>query len=166
MRRWRWIVAGLALLAVAAGAGWWFGSPWWTLSQIRQAAEARDLDRLMTFVDQDALREQAKSELRARLRSPDPFRLRAADLLVMGVIAEGLSQGVTTPEGLRKVFAGEERAPFGLRVEDLDVARDGFDQFRLVSKTGPGVELVFRRHGLGWKLSGVLIPEGARALGQ
>lgn len=153
----KWLIA-VALLLVAGGAGWWFGSPWWTLRQMKAAAQAQDYDALMTYVDRDALKDQAKNELRARLKSKDPFKLRASDLFAMGVVAEGLADGLTSREGLSDVFAGRREA-LGLKVSDLQVAHDGIDQFRLVSPKAQGVELVFRRHGLGWKLAGIRWPQ-------
>ncbi|MEA3050377.1 MAG: hypothetical protein QOG84_2213 [Sphingomonadales bacterium] len=41
--------AGAALLALAAG--WYFGSPWWTLWRMREAARAGDARTLASYVD-------------------------------------------------------------------------------------------------------------------
>jgi hypothetical protein len=46
MRRGRTIALAAALL-VLIGAGWWFGSPWWTLWRINEAAEARDSEAVV-----------------------------------------------------------------------------------------------------------------------
>jgi hypothetical protein len=54
------------LLALAA-AGWWFGSPWWTLWRMRSAAEAGDSGTLASYVDFPALRASTKAQLRPRL---------------------------------------------------------------------------------------------------
>lgn len=163
MKKWLTI---LALLAVALGAGWYFGSPWWTLYQIKQAAEARDVRALGGFVDYPAVRADVKDQLKSRI---GPGRVESArdfgDFLT-STMAQGVTEAVVRPEGLTAVFAAGKlvKSPFAMRAEEMEMRREGLDQFSLVQKDGKGGALVFRRYGLGWKLAGVRIPEGALKL--
>jgi hypothetical protein len=79
---------------------------------------------------------------------------------------------VLTPEALRLAFvkapptAGRAAAkgpPLGADATDADVVRVGLDEFRLRKKGSPGGkgDLVFRRHGLGWKLEEIRIGKGS-----
>ena len=61
MRKW---IFAIVVLVVAAGAGWYFGSPWWTLYQVKQAAERKDVDTLIGYIDFDALRSDLKAQMR------------------------------------------------------------------------------------------------------
>lgn len=162
----RWIVAGAAAFVVLA-AGWYFGSPWLTLYQIRNAAEARDATALSSHIDYEALREDVRRQLREKLRAEGVTRGRLGESLVIGAITDGVADAVVRPEGLAAIFAAEAAAPdtpFRMRASEMAVRRDGLDQFRLVKRDGQGGELIFRRHGLGWKLSAVKLPPDFRPL--
>jgi hypothetical protein len=51
------------------------------------------------------------------------------------------------------------QAASALRVpDDPVIVRHGFSEFLLASKRQPESGLVFKRHGLSWKLSGVHLP--------
>ena len=50
MKRRGIVVAGCAIIIVAA-AGWYWGSPWWTLYRMREAARAGDAEVLARYVD-------------------------------------------------------------------------------------------------------------------
>jgi hypothetical protein len=156
----------LLLLAIGAAAGWYFASPWWTLHQIKAAADARDAKTLSSYVDYAAVREDVKAQIQPRVnpRSVDgPADI--ADILA-STVAQGIADAVVRPEGLTAVFAAGSvaKSPFAMRSEDMQMRRDGLSQFRLVNSGTGGGELVFRRHGLGWKLAGVRVPEGGLKL--
>ncbi|MET0245806.1 MAG: DUF2939 domain-containing protein [Sphingomonas sp.] len=162
----RWIIASVATLLLLAG-GWYFGSPWLTLYQIRNAAQARDAAALSGHIDYEALRDDVRRQLRDRLRAEGVTRGRLGESLVVGAIADGVADAVVRPEGLEAIFAAEAASrdtPFRMRAADMKMRRDGFDQFRLVKRDGQGGELVFRRHGLGWKLAAVKLPADFRPL--
>jgi hypothetical protein len=127
----RVLIAAAALLLLAGG--WWLASPWWTLSRMRDAAEAGDARTLAAYIDFPALRASTKAQLPGplgRLARP------AVDLLV-------------TPAGLRLALMKRPEASEG----ELELVRSGVNEFRLRREGKP--DLVFRRHGLGWRLSEV-----------
>lgn len=157
MKRGIWI---LATLLVLAAAGWWFGSPWWTLYRIKQAADARDMQALSAYIDYPALRSDMKAQIRAQLPRSVVEAPREVGALLTGALAEGLVDATVRPETIGAIFAAGSmvKRPPPIRAEDLEMRRDGLDQFRMVRKDGSPGEIVFRRHWLGWKLAGIHVP--------
>jgi hypothetical protein len=136
------MLALAAALAVLAGAGWWFGSPWWTLWRMREAARAGDSDALAAYIDFPALRASTRARLDPRL-GPLGAALagRAVDALV-------------SPAALR--LALQSRRGSGSGGGELDLDRIGASEFRL--RRGRN-DLIFRRHGIGWKLVDVRLAQ-------
>lgn len=133
MRKSRAIALSAALLVLLA-AGWWFGSPWWTLWRMREAAQAGDSDALAAYIDFPALRVSVREQLRPNLGP-------AADLLVGPAV-----DALVSPDSLRLVLL---RRREGGGPGEFEMVRTGPGEFRLARGKG---EFVFRRHGLGWKL--------------
>lgn len=156
----------LIALLLALGAGWYFGSPWWTLWRMRQAAEAGDAAALSAYVDYPALRASAKRQLRMRFgASRGDIELGALAALVGAGIADRAVDAAVSPGAMRLVFVAAPAAalvpaPLRMRASDMAMRRDGPGQFRLVAKDGSGGELVFRLRGAGWKLVDVRVPGG------
>jgi hypothetical protein len=73
--------------------------------------------------------------------------------------------GLVTPAGMRAALTAQRdqaqtkaapQAASALRVpDDPVIVRRGFSEFLVASKQQPKSGLVFKRHGLSWKLSGV-----------
>ena len=168
MTRRRRILAGLAAaMLVALPAGWYLGSPWWTVWRMREAAQAGDVARLAGYVDTDALRRQAKRELNAGLAT-----------LLADARAGKSGRGRGFEHVLRKLeeaVGEEERGIVELRswladmpirflgwggggAQEAYLVRHGLDVFevrREGTSLATGPMLTFRRHGLGWKLEAV-----------
>lgn len=125
-------LAAVALLALLA-AGWWFGSPWWTLWRMREAAQAGDSDSLAAYVDFPALRASTRAQL-----GLGP---------VGGLLAGPAVDALVSPEALRLAL-GKGRGGGG-EPGEIDLSRTGASLFRV--RRGKH-DLLFRRHGLGWKL--------------
>ncbi|HEX9948208.1 MAG TPA: DUF2939 domain-containing protein [Allosphingosinicella sp.] len=147
-------LAAAAFIALAA-AGWWFGSPWWTLRQMREAAQAGDSDALAAYVDFPALRASTRAQLRPRLGP------------LAGLLAGPAVDAAISPEALRLALLhtggsldgdgrGGEGGGDGGGAGEVDLVRTGASEFRVERE---GHQLVFRRHGLGWRLSRVTLPE-------
>ena len=159
---------GLAALAglIALAAGWYFGSPWWTLHQMRSAAEARDSDRLASYVDFPALRANTKAQLEAELR-PKPGDEASPAARIGAVIARGLADravdAAISPAAIALLFANlpersksEGAAGSGSgKKPEVRIVRYGLSEFHVRPKaaTDERRDLVFRRDGLGWKLA-------------
>lgn len=162
---------GLAVLIVAAGAGWYWASPAWTLRQMKAAADADDAAALDAYIDYPALRADLKAEVRGRMAAEadkDRSGLGGLGLAIGSAMAGPVIDRLVTPAGMRAALvAKRDEARFGaapdaasaLRVpNDPVIVRHGLSGFLVASKRQPGSGLVFKRHGLSWKLSGVELP--------
>lgn len=162
----------IALVVLAGlGAGWYWGSPWWTLREMRVAAEARDADRLAGYVDFPALRQNLKAQMRDRLWRE--MRTSRDDVATIGS-ALGLAFGgrlidaAVTPSAVQLLFLRDKEGQAGpvkvdaSRGNTMTVTHMGFDQFELSNASRPHAgALIFSRDWLGWRLSGVRLPDKA-----
>ncbi len=158
----RFVLAAIAIL-IAVGAGWYFGSPRWTLYQMKAAAEAGDVEKLASYIDFPKLRSSLKEELKAnaaaQLQKAKGMEALGAMLAINMV--DGLVDGMVTPSVLRKVFVRDKRSgPEGMTAvdataNDVVIDRSTFDRFVLRSPNAGTGALIFDRSGLGWKLTGI-----------
>ena len=150
MRKGRTIALAAAALLALLAAGWWFGSPWWTLWWMREAAEAGDSEALAAYIDFPALRASTREQLGSRLGP------------LGGLVAGPAVDAAISPEALRLALGKGRRSAEGgtetgrgggsgggSAAGDVDLARTGASEFRVKGKRS---DLVFLRHGLGWKL--------------
>jgi len=159
--------AAATALLVALPAGWYFGSPWWTLWQMRDAARAGDYSTLAFYIDSAALEADAKAQARRWWR---------------GVLKQPLA---ADPEGAARWIARARRSLVELEtrpqiaLSDLKpwfsqipihlislgsndprgyhpcIRHQGLDAFELRDERASedlGPVLSFRRKGLGWRL--------------
>jgi hypothetical protein len=163
----RWIIGIAAVLLLALG-GWLWASPYWTLSQLKTAANAGDFAALSTHVDYPAVRESLKAQLRARstrLKAGSALEELGAGLLQR--LSDPLVDTVVTPEGMQMVFATRAVAgtarpqaqPVALKAADMRMRRTGITSFELRPGDNRGGALRFRLEGLRWKLAAVELPE-------
>src|SRR4051812_8999459 len=157
MRR-RRIILGIAAAAllIAAPAGWYFGSPWWTLWRMRDAARAGDAERLASYVDFESLRAQAPGKVRSSFGSflgrVHPGREGGA---LADLAARELSRRVVEPA------VGPDALRLWLRALRFDggsgqggyrplVEHQGIDRFVVRNARDPehGAALTFGRLGL------------------
>jgi len=156
------ITAGLLAILVLIGA-WYIASPLWTLHELREAARAGDAKAFASYVDFPVLRENVKTQLRHQLADRIHSRggIAALGAILVGGIVDDSIDRLVSPDALRIILEKMQPGggPLGFSVSDASVRRDGVSQFRLVAKTerGSGRTLVFTRHGLGWKLSDIVL---------
>ena len=101
-------VAALLLLALAS-----FASPWWSVWQMRSAAQAGDAEKLAEYVDFPALRESLKAEFFATVTKPmleDP-KMKDNPFAGLGVMIANAMIGpmvdaMISPSGLASMLAG------------------------------------------------------------
>ena len=156
--------AAVALI-IAAGVTWYFGSPGWTLHQMKAAADANDPDALGAYIDYPALRQDLKAETRRRMIAEDRFGFSPLGVAIGTAMIGPAIDRLVTPAGMRSAliakgdlaqFQAAAPATSILRVpDDPVIVRRGFSEFLVASKRQPKSGLVFKRHGLSWKLSGV-----------
>lgn len=167
-------LAKIALLAapLLLAGGWYWGSPYWTLKQIRDAAQAGNSDALATHVDFPALRADMKAEMAAQVmaksKQDDGGFGKLGEIFALAMV-DKLIDGMISPAGLRVMFAGADTVdgsnskPLQMNMDDVRIEHTGLSGFKLHrAKTGDEkAVLVFARDGLGWKLVGVDFPAEA-----
>jgi hypothetical protein len=139
MRKGRILALAAALLAGLA-AGWWFGSPWWTLWRMREAAQAGDSEALAAYIDFPALRASTREQLGPGLGP------------LGGTLARPAVDALVSPAALRLAL-GRGRGGGG-EPGEVELVRTGASEFRVERGRR---DLVFRRHGLSWKLEEIRI---------
>ena len=160
-----------AALIIAAGVTWYLASPGWTLHQMKAAADANDPDALNSYVDYPALREDLKAEIMGQMMAEarkDKSGFGGLGLAIGTAMIGPVIDGLVTPAGMRAALMAKRdqaqtkaalQAASALRVpDDPVIVRRGLSEFLVASKQQPKSGLVFKRHGLSWKLSGVDLP--------
>ncbi|MGA9583401.1 MAG: DUF2939 domain-containing protein, partial [Allosphingosinicella sp.] len=125
--------------------------PWWTLWRMREAAEAGDSEALSAYIDFPALRASTREQLGSRL---GPLgNLVAGPALDSAISPEALrlalGSGRGSGSGGSSGAGGASGRGEGSEPPDVDLSRTGASEFRVKGRRS---DLVFRRHGLGWKL--------------
>ena len=160
-----------AALIIAAGVAWSLASPGWTLHQMKAAADANNPDALNAYIDYPALREDLEAETRAHIMAEaqkDKSGFGRLGLAIGTAMVGPAIDRLVTPAGMRAALTARRDqaqtkaaglAASALRVpDDPVIVRRGFSEFLVASKRQPNRGLVFKRHGLSWKLSGVDLP--------
>jgi hypothetical protein len=156
---------------VVASLAWYFASPLYTLKQMQSAAQANDADRLSAYIDYPTLREDMKSELMAQMLAEsqkDGGAFGPLGLAIGTAMIGPMIDGMVSPAGVRAMFlskrqeaekAGNQAPAIPAKVaEDPVIERRSLSEFVVRSKSKPDGGMVFRRHGLSWKLSGMDLP--------
>lgn len=169
MTKTRLHVAIAALVVMLLSAGWYFGSPRWTLHQMQAAAQAKDADKLSEYIDYPTLRASLKEQMKAKvavemakMKDGNPFGALGAAFAINMI--DGMVEALVTPTAMREVFANAtepkpEEGKIGVRVKNLELERNGLSEFRLINqKDKTGSSLIFKRNGLSWKMTEIRMP--------
>lgn len=158
-------VAGLGLI-IAAGV-WYFESPVWTLKAMKNAATADDPSALNAYIDYPALRQSLEQEVRAKLMSDaekDNSGLSALKIALGSAMVRPVVDAIVTPEGVSAALRarrteediGSSKPGSLIRLpEHPMIERRGLSEFTLTEQDHRGSGMIFVRHGLSWRLSGV-----------
>ena len=162
-----------AVVLIIAGVAWYFASPGYTLSRMKAAAESNDADAMASYIDFPALREDLKADLLAQMmaeaqKDKSPF---SGFAMALGpAMVSSMVDGYITPAGMKALFASkraetrtaakaERPAESTFKLEDQPIIkRRGLSEFLVATRKDPNSGMVFKRDGLGWKLSGVELP--------
>lgn len=168
------IAAVTSFVLIAAIGLWYIESPVWTLSRMKDAAEASDPAALNSYIDYPALRESLKEEVSARMMSEaqkDKSGLSGLTLTIGAVMVGPAIDAMVTPAGMRaalrarrnqEIASGNGPASVIKFPDHPVIKRRGISAFLLTSKEQPGNGMLFKRDGLSWKLSGVELSSGER----
>jgi hypothetical protein len=154
----RWILAVLVVAVLGAG-GWLWGSPYYTLWQMKRAAEARDVDALAGHIDFDAVRGSVKSQIASHLPGEGGGVLGA---LARSGIGDTVVDAAVSPEGMRFIFAAaplaetERPNTIKLKASEMRYRRISLNRFELTRSDGAALQ--FRMRGMTWKLEAIQLP--------
>lgn len=162
----KYSIAGFTIVALLFGT-WYFASPYYSLSGLRDAAVAGDAGALEDHVDFISLRKSVKTELKSKMAEAKPEQGSGPLADITSIFADrlldGMIDGMMTPDGIARVIEISNKkgdnASNSNESSDFDkwhVDRDGLSTFRLSNTQNENSPiLIFKRDGLSWKLSDV-----------
>ena len=166
-------IAAAALVVVALVFGWYWGSPFFSVASLRNAAVRGDTKELNERVDFARLREELKTQISTLLITRMTEDLRGNPFAALGValgakLTDILIDTMVTPAGLASLLGPtKDRTPdevSGLRLmlsPDFVVHRDGLSTFGMYAakERDKLPALRFSRDGLSWRLVGIHMPD-------
>ena len=169
----RKFVIGAIAVATIAFTVWYFVSPGYALSNMRDAAVEGDPEELEKYIDFASLRESMKAQLKAKMlveMNKDDNPLGGLGMAIgMGMI-DPMIDGMMTPEGMRAMMLQKsaDQLASGEAIDEAeapewDIERVSFSELRASPKTDksddPKVAMIFKRDGLSWRLSEIDLSE-------
>lgn len=166
----------VAAVAILAPVGWYVGSPYLAMHNLKEAVREGDRDDLAEKVDFPAVRESIKSQAKAVMmaeltkeKDSNPFAALGG-MLAMAMI-DPVVDGIVSPDGLRvMVDKGQIRAKADAEANKAPevawaIAHKGMSRFTAKPEGGDvkAPELVFKRDGVSWKLVDVVLPASGLA---
>lgn len=174
----------LSLIAVLVLFGTWFYfTPHLTVHSIGLAVKAKDVEKLSTYVDFPAVRENLKASLKAQVSEKMARELQDNPFASLGValastLINPLVNGLLTPEGLAQLLQGQlpDNTTHSNTIEHYDATSDerqldpatetsmsyeSFDRFAVtITRAGSKpIGFVLHRDGLfSWKLAEIRLP--------
>ncbi|MCG5515356.1 MULTISPECIES: DUF2939 domain-containing protein [unclassified Ectothiorhodospira] len=161
----------LGLLAMVIGV---FYSPYHAVDQMREAAEARDTERLSRYVDFPAVREDVHEALRDSLSGELNRAMRDSPFAAMGLaVADALLRplvdAVVSPAAVGAILRGYMPVADGTEGMELEPRDDvqismgyeAFDRFviSIAEEDGETVDMVLYRDNLfWWRLAALRLP--------
>jgi hypothetical protein len=166
-RKWKIAAVAAALIVIAAGTLWYFESPAWTLKGMKDAAQSHDADALNAYIDYPALRGSLRAELTARMTAEahkDRSGFGALGMAIGSAMVGPMIDALVSPAAMRAALLAEKHENTPATASALHVPKEpvivrrSFSEFVVTEKNQPNSGLVFKRHGLSWRLSGVELP--------
>lgn len=151
-------------------------APYITVYQMKSAAERYDGEAFSEFIDFPSVRQSLKDQMNAMIISEmakdemkdNPFSVLGAAF--GGIMVDKMVEAYVTPAGITQLMSGEKPKPLegagagsssGRNfLSDATMSYESLDKFVLKVKGGTNEEgkFILRRHGIGWKLTEIIIP--------
>lgn len=165
------VVGALFAIYVAA-------APYITVYQMKSAAENHDGEALSEYIDFPSVRQSFKDQMNAMLitemaqdekMKDNPFAAFGAAF--SGVMVDKMVDAYVTPAGITQLMSGEKPKPAeangadsssGRKIfSDASMSYESLNKFLVIVKGGTDKEgkFILRRHGIGWKLTEIIIPQ-------
>ncbi len=172
----RGLLIGGVIAAFACGGGL-YASPYFTLYQMYQAVERKDVEAISSHVDFPALRESVKTNLQTVVKKETSQQsnplMGLLGSVMGGFVLDPVVDQLVTPSGVAALLEGQQlqlgkqegQSQFtqgSSSNPDVKAEYESFNQFAVsVKPKGQDIEpvtLLLSRDGLGWKISGVRLP--------
>ena len=170
------IVIGLGIIAILT-IGFIFIGPYLTLYQIKSAAENQDGAALSEHIDFLALRQSLKDQMnvivgKEMTKQADDNPFAALGAALGGMMIEKMVDMYVTPASITELMKGKTPEPGSINAPTEDsnnsplanasTSYESFSKFSVTIKgddsLGEDVKLVFRRRGMSWKLTEIVLP--------
>jgi hypothetical protein len=168
------LIAGI--LGAFIGGGAIYASPYLTLYQMYQSVKQKDAQGVASYVNFPALRESVKTNVQGlvsqELSKQDNPLMALIGSAVSGFVVDPVIDQIVTPEGVAALLEGQQlllnrdRQPqLSEKATEVEVQPhyESFNQFVVSVKpkgeTAMPVDLLLSREGLGWKVTGVRLPQ-------
>ena len=161
-------LAILVIAALALAAAWEIASPWWTLKGMRDAAAAQDSEKLASYVDFPRVRANLREQLIDAADRRIPARAFEAILGKRSFerFIDRIIGFMVSPQSLKIALdvASKVDGPTDATKRACGMKREGLEHFRIRCARLPdgSGDLVFERHGFGWRLVGIDLPDDYR----
>jgi len=166
------VVIGASL--AAAVAVWLFASPYMVLSNIKDAAQARDGEKLVKYVEFEPLRQSMKEQIKASMAADlattadanNPLTAFGAGLGLMFV--DNIVDAMVTPSGLIQLINGEDPMSEAEQkkadrnsLNSADYGYAGISTFKVTitdPKSKDETHVMLRRKGFSWAIYDIKMP--------
>lgn len=164
-------VVGVVLFVIYVAA-----APYITVYQMKSAAEHHDGEALSEYIDFPSVRQSFKDQMNAMFitdtaqdekMKDNPFAALGAAFA--GVMVDKMVDAYVTPAGITQLMSGEKPAEAdgadsgsGRKIfSDASMSYESLNKFLVIVKGGTNKEgkFILRRHGIGWKLTEIIIPQ-------
>lgn len=162
----------VALLVIVAG--YLYASPYLALNGIKNAAQARDAEKLSSYIDfpsvKQGVKEQVKAKFAAEMMAGDnKGGFEALGSMFAATMTDTLVDGLITPEGVAAIMVKKEeqesKESNGAQEESEDLQYEtsytSFNSFNVDINNAEGkdgIRIVLHRDGLSWKVTNINLP--------
>lgn len=162
----------VALLVIVAG--YLYASPYLALNGIKNAAQARDAEKLSSYIDfpsvKQGVKEQVKAKFAAEMMAEDnKGGFEALGSMFAATMTDTLVDGLITPEGVAAIMVKKEeqesKESNGAQEESEDLQYEtsytSFNSFNVDINNAEGkdgIRIVLHRDGLSWKVTNINLP--------
>ena len=167
------LIAGLLVLI----AGYLYASPYLALNSIKNAAQARDAEKLSSYIDFPSVKQGVKEQIKAKfatemIANENSNGFEALGSMLATAMIDPLVDGLITPEGIAammsekqdqastEVASTQEESNESNNLE-YETGYDSFSAFHVNInniKTDKTVKVMLHRDGLSWKITDIDFP--------
>ena len=170
------------VLTVVVLAGYFAGSPYLTLMNLKSDIDSRNGESLAEKVDFPSVRESLKDQFNVAMakatmdssNEDDPWGAAGAALgaAFASTLVNGMVDGLVTPSGLIELMSSGEidssdaanqpqtGTQKDLAISDAVLSYEGINKFSatLVNDDGDDMKLILKRRGLSWVVTDIRLP--------